>query len=68
MIGQKCRVTITETPQLSGEFMIINVLGKFSRPQQFVILQCLPPLLHQIKGCVEDDTIRVDEPGSLTIR
>src|ERR1035438_9920894 len=50
---------ITKTPQFAGEFMVIDVLGKFSGAQQFIILQCLPALLHRIKGCVEHDAMRV---------
>src|ERR1017187_1193953 len=50
---------ITKTPQFAGEFMVIDVLGKFSGAQQFIILQCLPALLHWIKGRVEHDAMRV---------
>ena len=39
--------------------MIIDILGKFSGPQQFVVLQRLPAILNRIKGRIEDDAMRV---------
>jgi hypothetical protein len=51
--------SIAEAPQLASEFVVIGVLGKLSRPQQFEILQCLPTVLHLVKSGVEDDAMRV---------
>ncbi len=49
----------TEALQLTSEFVIVGVPGKLSRPQQFVVLQRLPKILHRVERGVEDDAVRV---------
>ena len=50
---------IAESPQFTGEFVIVSVLGKPSGAQQFVILERLPTILHRVKSGVEYDAMRV---------
>ena len=50
---------IAESLQVTGEFVVIDVLGKLPRPQQFVILKCLPAIFHRIEGRVENNAMRV---------
>jgi hypothetical protein len=50
---------ITEPAQFAGKFMVIDVFGEFSRPQQLIILQSLPAIFSGIKSCVENNAMRV---------
>lgn len=50
---------ITETAQLAGEFVIINILGKFPGAQQFIILEGFPAIFNRVEGRVENNTVRV---------
>jgi len=50
---------VTERPQFASEFVIVGVLGKFPGPQQFVILERLPPAFHRVERRVEHNAVRM---------
>ena len=50
---------ITETAKLAGEFMIINILGKFSGAQQFMVLEGFPTVLNRVERRIEDNAVGV---------
>ena len=50
---------VATLPQVADQFVVIDGLDVFPRPQHFVILQRLPFLFGFIKRGVEDDAMRV---------
>jgi len=45
--------------QLASEVVVVGVFGKFPCPQQFVILERLPPAFHRVERRVEDNAVRM---------
>ena len=45
--------------QFTRQFMVINISGKFPRPQKFKVLERLPAILNRIESGVEHDAVRV---------
>ena len=50
---------ITKSLQFAGQFVVINILGKFSGTQKFIVLEGFPTILNRIKGRIEDDAVRM---------
>src|SRR5208283_3160499 len=50
---------VAERPKVAGEFVIIDILGKFSGAKKLVIFQRLPAVFHRVKRGVENNAVRV---------
>ena len=50
---------VAETSQITGQLVVIDILGKLPGTQEFKIFQCLPTVFHRVKRGVENNAVRV---------
>jgi hypothetical protein len=50
---------VTETPQLTSEFVIIGILGKLPCAEQFVVLERFPAILDRVECRIKNNAVRV---------